>query len=331
MNVIISLAAILLISYLLVYFGKRIKIPSVVMLIFTGLLFNISILEKLFISENLSLLLLLGNIGLFVLMFLAGLEVSWRQLYEEKRNSAFIATFASFLPFILGAVVFVLFGFPFLTSAMVGVCMAITAEATKARVLIDLKKIKTRIGAAMMGAGIIDDVIGLVLFMIIALLFGSLTGESLMALGVIASFFVGIISSKKIRKNIKERHFLEKILLVGIVPFFFISMGIHFDFKSLIFNPLILVVMVFLGIFGKIAGVFLTKKFTRLKNEQLLLVGWAMNSRGAIELALALIALNLGILTVELYSSIIVMGLVTTLIFPFVITHMIKKYKGIMK
>ena len=52
-----------------------------------------------------------------------------------------------------------------------GIAISITAEATKARVLLELKKLRTRIGSAMMGAGIIDDILGLVLFIIVTALF----------------------------------------------------------------------------------------------------------------------------------------------------------------
>ena len=330
MNIFLSAGVILLVSYLLVWLGRKVKVPSVVMLIIAGLLFNVPFLSGIFISENLMALEILGTIGLFVLMFLAGLEISWCQLYKERKDATFIAFFASIFPFTLGTIVFIAIGFSFFTSAMVGISMSITAEATKARVLIDLGKLRTRLGAAMMGAGIIDDIIGIGLFMAIALVFGSFSKESLVTFGVIGSFFLGILFNRKIRENVMEKNLVEKILLFGIVPFFFISMGIRFDFNSLVLNPLILVLVIFLGIFGKIGGVFLTKNYTKFTNKQLILVGWAMNSRGAIELALALIALNIGLINAELYSSIIVMGLVTTLIFPFIITHMIKKYKKIM-
>ena len=107
---------ILLVSYLLVYLGKKIKIPEVVILIFVGILFNLSFLREIFISENMDFLIILGNIGLFALMFLAGLEISWRQLYKEKTDATFIAFFASIFPFLLGTIAFVVMGFSFLTS-----------------------------------------------------------------------------------------------------------------------------------------------------------------------------------------------------------------------
>ena len=329
MEVILTIIAILVISHLLMFLGKKIKIPGVVMLIIAGLVFNIGFLEKTFILGNQQSLITLGTIGLFVLMFLAGLEISWKKLYEEKRNSAFIAFFASLLPFALGLIIFYMLGFPLLTSAVVGITMAITAEATKARVLFDLKKLKTKLGTTMMGAGMIDDLIGLALFLIVAFIFSSWSNESLITIGAIAAFFLGVISHKAFRSK-EGKTFFEKTLMFLFVPFFFISIGIHFDPRSLTLNPLILLLLVSIAISGKIVGVLLTKHFTKFKNKQLLLIGWAMYSRGAVELALALIAFNIGLLNAELYSGIILMALITTLIFPFIITRMIKKNPKIM-
>ena len=55
-----------------------------------------------------------------------------------------------------------------------------------------------------------------------------------------------------------------------------------------------------------------------------------MNSRGAVELAIALIAFRSGLIPTELYSSLVIMALFTTLLFPFIIIRMIKKDSRIM-
>jgi Kef-type K+ transport system membrane component KefB len=91
-----------------------------------------------------------------------------------------------------------------------------------------------------------------------------------------------------------------------------------------------LLIIIGIAMAGKLAGTFLTKPFTKLNWKQLHLIGWGMNSRGAIELALALIAFRSALIPVELYSSLVIMALTTTLIFPFVITRMIKKEPGLM-
>jgi len=63
---------------------------------------------------------------------------------------------------------------------------------------------------------------------------------------------------------------------------------------------------------------------------QIWLIGWAMNSRGAVELALALTAFKMNLISTELYSSIVLMTFVTTFIFPFVIGRAVRKNPKIM-
>jgi Kef-type K+ transport system membrane component KefB len=123
---------------------------------------------------------------------------------------------------------------------------------------------------------------------------------------------------------------VEKFLLTFLIPFFFIGMGIHFSFESLFLKPWLLIVVIVLAIFGKIAGSMLAKLFTQLSWRQLHLVGWGMNSRGAVELALALLALQAGLIEIDVYSSLVIMALVTTLIFPIVLRRMLQKNPNIM-
>jgi Kef-type K+ transport system membrane component KefB len=123
---------------------------------------------------------------------------------------------------------------------------------------------------------------------------------------------------------------VEKILLTFVIPFFFISMGIHFSFESLFLKPWLAVVVIVLAISGKIAGSLFAKLFIQLSWKQLYLVGWGMNSRGAVELALALLALQAGLIEKDVYSSLVLMALVTTLIFPVVLRRMLEKNPDIM-
>jgi len=55
-----------------------------------------------------------------------------------------------------------------------------------------------------------------------------------------------------------------------------------------------------------------------------------MNSRGALELVLSLIAFRASLIPKSIYSSLVLMALITTGLFPFVITRIIKKNRKIM-
>lgn len=331
MNIIITSLIVLSISYIGILIAKKLRISSVIVLILIGLLVSVPLIKNVIIEPNTQTILTLGDIGLLALMFIAGLETSWRSLYKERRDAVFIASFTAFVPFILGFAVFCLMGFSLIISVVVGICMSVTAEATRARVLLEIRKLKTRVGAGMMGAGIIDDIFGLGMFMLITSLFRVISiNEELLIAGAIMMFFIGVLAQGDLGRNHKMVKFLERGLLIFIVPFFFISIGLHFDFSSVLIDWMLLVILT-IAISGKLIGSFLTKPFLSFNWKQLHLIGWAMNSRGAVELALALIAFKSGLIPVNLYSGLIVMAIVSTIVFPFIITNMVKKYPDVME
>lgn len=319
-----------MITFLFLELMKKFKLSSVVSLILIGLLLTLPGFKEVFIGDNEYILTILGDIGLFALMFLAGLESSWKVLQKEEKDSFYIALFGAVIPFILGFFIFIYLGFSLIASIIVGICMSITAEATKAKVLFELKKLKTRVGSAMIGAGIIDDVFGLISFTIIMFIVGIKDfTHHIVLFGILLSFIFGIL----VQKYARQHHLTKKLefsLNNLLVPFFFISMGLHFDLNSLIISPNLLFLVIIFAIGGKLIGTYLAAHFVNFNFKQLFLIGWAMNSRGAIELALALIAYKSGLIDVQLYSALVLMALITTLFFPFIISFMIKKYPKIM-
>ncbi len=327
MHIIFSIVICILWILFFSYIAKKTKIPNVVGLIIGGVILGLPKISNCILGENTSFILKLGDVGLVVLMFLAGLEISWSMLYKERKDAFYVSIFSFFIPFILGTVAFLLLGFQFRTALIVGICMSITAEATKARVLMELKKLKSKVGSLMMGAGIIDDILGMISFGLVLYFFTKtiITKEFMTLFCSIVAFFIGILIHKFIGREKKKIRYLEKFMLLFIVPFFFISMGLHFNMRSLILNSYLLVIVVVMAFLGKMIGPIATKPITRLKFKQLYLIGWGMNSRGAVELALTFIAFKTGLINVTLYSCLVVMALITTLCFPFFIRRMVKK------
>ncbi len=333
MNVIVTLIICIIVSLIFTQIAKKLNIPIVVALIVGGLVLGSPLVKELILEPNTDFILSFGDLSLIFLMFLAGLEISWSMLYKEKRDAVFVAVFGAFIPLLLGFSVFFALGFSIVTSLTIGICMSITAEATKARVLLELKKIKTKLGSLMMAAGIIDDILGMVLFTLISYWLSKTMAvkELIILLTAILAFFIGILVHKIAGRETKELLYLERGLSVFIIPFFFIAMGIHFSLQSLRLNYNILIIIILIAIIGKILGVLLTKPFTKLRLRQLYLVGWGMNSRGAVELAIAFTAFKVGLLNENLYSSLVVMALVTTLIFPFFLKSLVKREPDIME
>ena len=78
-------------------------------------------------------------------------------------------------------------------------------------------------------------------------------------------------------------------------------------------------------------GALLATPFTDLSMRQCHLIGWGMNSRGAIELVIATFAFSNNMIPIEIYSGLVVMALVTTLIFPIVMKILISHDRSILK
>ncbi|MGB6339608.1 MAG: cation:proton antiporter [Candidatus Aminicenantaceae bacterium] len=332
MIIIFTVLICIAVSFLFTVLAKKLNLSVVIGLILSGIILGSPGIKNAIIGPNEDFVMVLGNLAFFILMFLAGLEISWCLLYQERKEATAVTFFAAIVPIILGFIVFLQLGFSLVTCLTVGISMSITAEATTARVLLELDKLNTQVGSLMMGAGIIDDMMGLTLFAVISYIFTGKTAthEFIQTLGAIGAFFLGIVVHKLIGREKPIVTKIEKFLLTFLIPFFFISMGIHFSFESLFLKPWMGVGVIVLAILGKIAGSMLAKPFTQLNWKQLYLVGWGMNSRGAVELALALLALQAGLIEKDVYSSLVLMALVTTLIFPIVLRRMLAKNPDIM-
>lgn len=141
-------------------------------------------------------------------------------------------------------------------------------------------------------------------------------------LGLVAgAFLAGFLVQFSLQKEHRPEHRLVehvKVIAMGfLVPFFFLRVGLLF-FTVPVLPPLFLLLAVLLAAtLGKFLGVFAVRPFTRLSRAQAGLVGAAMNSRGAIELVIAQVALSVGLLPPELFTAIVSVTVLTTLFFPF--------------
>jgi Kef-type K+ transport system membrane component KefB len=151
-------------------------------------------------------------------------------------------------------------------------------------------------------------------------------------IGAIAGGFILQLAMR----SINERHrkdmikVTELIALGFIVPFFFVNVGINFEFETLFTSLGLLLATVAIAFSGKIFGCLLIKPFSRLTLKQLYYTGWAMNSRGAAELVIALAARQFGLIPLDVFSALVAMSLITTLTFPPILARGINKNPGLM-
>ena len=146
---------------------KRINLPQVVGALMAGLILGpacLGLVEKTeFISS-------LSEIGVIVLMFSAGLETDIGELKKCGKASFIIAVIGVIVPLLGGFAVSALFNTgentlttsKFLQNIFIGIILTATSVSITVETLKELGKLSTRAGNAILGAALIDDILGIV-------------------------------------------------------------------------------------------------------------------------------------------------------------------------
>src|ERR1700757_1253590 len=123
-------------------------------------------------------LMLLAQVGAMVLMFMAGVETDIDRMREASVTAFFVALSGVVWPFFLGAGVGHLFGLSWTTSCFLGGALTATSVSISARTLMDAGKMSSPEATVILGAAVIDDVMGLFVLAFLAASSTSIHGES---------------------------------------------------------------------------------------------------------------------------------------------------------
>ncbi len=119
-----------------------------------------------------------------------------------------------------------------------------------------------------------------------------------------------------------------------LAPIFFVSVGLHLDFSALAATPVFVVALILIALLSKFVGAGLPAYWVGLSKLEALMVGVGMSGRGAVELIVAGVALQAGLflqpsppppIVASLYSSIVIMALVTTILTPLFLRRLIAR------
>ncbi|MGN0597628.1 MAG: cation:proton antiporter [Ruminiclostridium sp.] len=163
-----DLAIILLSTKLLGLVTKKIRMPQVVGALCAGLIlgpaFGLNILSETdFITR-------LSEIGVIILMFTAGLETDIKELKKTGLASFVIALLGVIVPLAGGFGLAVIFNegseslntTPFLQNIFIGIILTATSVSITVETLKELGKLSTKSGNAILGAALIDDILGII-------------------------------------------------------------------------------------------------------------------------------------------------------------------------
>jgi Kef-type K+ transport system membrane component KefB len=327
-------------------------------------------------------------VGIWLLLFSAGLEIHLKELFKIGLASFAVASAGVVVPLVLGLGLGMGFHFGLQTSLFIGATLTATSVGISVEIVRELELLRDRFGVLIIGSAVIDDVLGiLILSILVGLREGLAFGSEARTFAVIAVFMVlsltaGTRIAKAIERWSTERtraralesgavrfqerspllrmsepmltvglltmlvfailaelsglamitgtflagliigetravHDLSrKVLLLGsavFVPLFFVTTGMTFDVAA--FGSVGIFVLLYLvaAVVSKLVGCGIAARFFGFNPVQ---VGLAMMPRAEIALVIASIGLKQGLIDVDIFSSVVVMAMVTGFVPP---------------
>ncbi len=145
-------------------FSTRLGQPAVLGELLAGLVLGPTVLNLLhapFVTnEHLeSTVLELAELGVVFLMFIAGLEIEVDELRKSGKVAGFTGTLGVLMPLLMGWGLASIFGYNQQQALFIGVLLTATSVSISAQTLIELGKLRSRVGVALLGAAVLDDVL----------------------------------------------------------------------------------------------------------------------------------------------------------------------------
>ncbi|WP_297492966.1 cation:proton antiporter [Persephonella sp.] len=390
---ILSLLIILVSARIFAEIFSYMKIPPVLGEVFAGIVIGPSLLGIVEVNE---IIKILAEVGIILLLFEVGLETDIKKLQKEGMKSVTVALFGAIVPFLGGFMIsYYMFELPLVTSLFIGGTLTATSIGITVRVLKDLGKERTTESQIVVGAAVLDDVIGVILLVILAdfALTGQVNLENTIKIIILVAFFfatapaLAAVMSKFIHiYDLKYRklpgfiptiiislilffsyiahlfgapeiigafaagialsrrfflpfgialkadpHFVEKLesqmkpLIYLFTPIFFVTVGLSMNLKEIDFGSstfwLLTFSLLIIAIIGKVGGAYLIKGVNNLKR---LIIGTSMVPRGEVGLIFAELGRTAKVFTNEIYSAVVFIVILTTLVPPFIMKYLFK-------
>ncbi|MDI6809155.1 MAG: cation:proton antiporter [Candidatus Eisenbacteria bacterium] len=322
----------------------------------------------------------LADIGIVLLMFVAGMETDLKQMKSVGLASVVSAAGGVILPMAGGILVSRAFGLSWRESVFIGTVLTATSVSISAQTLMELNALKSRVGSTIIGAAVLDDVMGII---VLSLVVGFSGGENVSIVGIVIRiilfFVLSILLGLKFLEKIVEKaikipasqvllavvlvvtfmyswsaEYLGKVASISgayiagvlfartrfreaidhgihpltysmFVPVFFLSIGLRADARHFGSSLLIFLAILLVAVAGKIAGCGAGALLGRMTRKEALGVGVGMISRGEVGLIVASYGLSHGIIVGDIFSTLIVVVLTTTMITPILLKRVIPR------
>lgn len=228
----IALAIIIAGAKLGGYLSLKLGQPSVMGELLVGIILGPSVIDLLhlapFTDKHLGEAVAhIAELGVLLLMFIAGLDLHLSDLAKSGKVSALAGTLGVFLPLGMGYGLTSMFSFDFQEALFTGLILSATSVSISAQTLMELNVLRSRVGIGLLGAAVFDDilvVLGLSVFIALTLGSGGLGGIAWIAvrmflyLGIAAALGMALIPnlSQRIDRLPISQGFLAFVVVVTL-------------------------------------------------------------------------------------------------------------------
>lgn len=228
------IAIILISTKVFGLFSRKIHMPAVVGALAAGVILGPSCLGMITLEGNTGIFLEeMAEIGVILLMFNAGLET---ELSELKKNGV-----ASLVTAIIGVVVPLLGGFlgyalffrtdfanyeEVLKAVFVGVVLTATSVSITVETLRELGKLRGKVGTTILGAAVIDDIVGIIVLTIVTSLKDTSVSPASVVIKILLYFvFIGVVTFAlmKLKRFVEMQDEKRRVVILSVAFCFILS------------------------------------------------------------------------------------------------------------
>ncbi len=202
LDLILALAIIIAAAKVGGYISTRLGQPSVLGELLAGIILGPTVLSFFInfpmfedVAKLQGTVIEFAELGVLLLMMLAGLELHLSELLKAGKVSSISGTLGVFLPLGAGYGTAVAFGLDSTEAIFIGLALAATSVSISAQTLMELKVLRSRVGLALLGAAVFDDILVILLLSIASIFALGAAGESTSIAVIIVRMFGYLIGA----------------------------------------------------------------------------------------------------------------------------------------
>ncbi len=154
------------VAFILTEVCRKLKIPRAVGQMAAGIVLGIT-LHAWFSPHNMDDFSFFADVGAVLMFFFVGLEINVKDIRHYVQTGMLIAIFNTFIPLVASIVIMPLLGFDFITSAIIGICLAVSSQAAGVDFLEEMGLLHSRIGKLIVTAAAVDDFVEFILIAVV--------------------------------------------------------------------------------------------------------------------------------------------------------------------